>query len=144
MNKKGRLINNKRGQGLSTNAIILIILGVVILVVMILGFMMGWGQLRDRLFKSNNVDTIAKACETACTTNSKYEFCSEKRELKAENVKLKDVTCYYLSEKQVSYGIVPCNSITCDVVFDQAECALGKFLQTFDSNTKVLGIPEAC
>ena len=35
---------NRKGQGLSTNAIILIVLGIVVLVVLIAGIMLGWGQ----------------------------------------------------------------------------------------------------
>ena len=143
MNKKRNMLNDKKGQGLSTNAIILIILGIIVLVILVIGFMMGWTQLRDLLFKSNNVDSIVKSCDTACTTNSKYEFCSEKRELKAD-VNLKDVTCYYLATNKPSYGINPCNAIDCGIVFDQANCAAGKSLQIFDVATNTLEGPTAC
>ena len=46
---------NKKGQGLSINAIILIVLGIVVLVFLILGFALGWGNLRDKVFSSNKV-----------------------------------------------------------------------------------------
>ena len=105
---------NKRGQGLSTNAIILIILGVIILVILALGFMMGWDKFAPWI-SSNNVDTIVTACETACTTSSDYGFCLIGRDLKAGDVKLKEVTCYYLSEKKPEYGIEKCDGISCDV-----------------------------
>ena len=45
----------KRGQGLSTSAIILIILGVVVLVVLIAGFTIGWSALKDYINPSNNL-----------------------------------------------------------------------------------------
>jgi len=106
---------NKRGQGLSTNAIILIILGVIILVILALGFMMGWDKFAPWI-STNNVDTIVTACETACTTNSVYGFCTFGRELKTGDGKLKNVTCYYLSEKKPVYGIGACSSISCDNV----------------------------
>jgi len=73
----------KRGQGLSTNAIILIILGVVILVILILGFTMGWRTLFPFLGGEDNVDTIVQQCSTACSTQNVYDFCSKSRTLKA-------------------------------------------------------------
>jgi len=119
---------DKRGQGLSTNAIILIILGVVVLVILILGFMMGWGSLKDRLGGGSNVDTIAQACATACSTNSVYDFCNMKRELTNENKEtLKDVTCYMLSldDNIKKYGIQKCSSIDCK---STVKCADWKYV----------------
>ena len=43
------LVMEKRGQSMSTNTIILIILGVVVLVVLIMGFTQGWGTLKGKL-----------------------------------------------------------------------------------------------
>ncbi len=108
-------MNNKRGQGMSTNAIILIILGIVVLVVLILGFTMGWDKLAP-WFSKNNVDTIVIACEASCSTNGIYDFCMMGRDLKAEDTKLKEVTCNYLSKNQTIYGISRCSSIECDNV----------------------------
>ncbi len=110
-------MQNKRGQGLSTNAIILIVLGVVVLVVLIVGFTIGWGSIVPWI-KTNNVDTIVQACETACSTNAKYDFCSSERELKddAEN-KIK-TTCNLFSnieEYRTTYGIDKCSNI-CDKI----------------------------
>lgn len=112
---------SKRGQGLSTNAIILIILGVVVLVVLIAGFTLGWGALKDRLTGgSNNVDTIAQACSTSCATNSVYDYCDVERELKFKgtlgNLKSGEkYTCDLLSDVSGSHvekcpGIQPCSS----------------------------------
>jgi len=143
MDKERCLINNKSGQGLSTNAIILIILGVVVLVVLIVGFTIGWSQLNDKIFKSNNVDTVVNACNTACVAGSKYDFCSSKRELKAEDETLKDVTCYYLSMKKPVYGVDVCN-LGCDsilvdltgqeVLVDKCVGNEGKTVQTLIDN----------
>lgn len=108
---------DKRAQGLSTNAIILIILGVVVLVVLILGFYIGWGNLKDKLVGSNNnVDTIVQACATACATNSKYDFCSVPRELKAENGIGAKTDCATFSVIGIysQYGIEKCPAISCE------------------------------
>lgn len=105
-------MRNKRGQGMSTNTIILLILGVVVLVVLILGFTLGWQKIAPWI-SGNNVDTIVSACEAACSTNSIYDFCMVGRLLKAEDTKLKSVTCNYLASYQPNYGIASCSSISC-------------------------------
>lgn len=108
--------SNKRGQGLSTNAIILIILGVFILAILILGFTLGWSSLKSRIAPSNNVGAISSACDTACATHSQYDFCSVKREVKTASNKFTD-TCYGLATNSKyaskNYGINNCPAITC-------------------------------
>jgi len=100
---------NKRGQGLSVNAMILIILGVVVLVVLILGFTIGWSKIIPFL-PSNNVDTIVKMCGNSCSTNSQYDFCSLERELKDEKGKVYKKSCQVFSteENYKIYGIAKC------------------------------------
>ena len=127
---------NKRGQGLSTNAIILIVLGLVVLGVLILGFTLGWRTLAPWI-SGNNVDTIVNQCESACVTSSKYSYCTQKRELKAEEI-LKDVTCYYLSEKQLQYGIKKCPSINCDVVLSDGRSNNLAEEDCWDSNKNII------
>jgi len=108
-------MENKKAQGMSVNTIILIVLGLIILVVLILGFSMGWANLKDLIAPSNNVDKIVQQCEIACNTDQKYAFCSEKRELKSTDEKLEDVTCYSLAEKKSVYGVAKCSIIDCGV-----------------------------
>ena len=104
---------NKKGQGLSTNAIILIVLGIFVLAILIFGFTLGWGKLAPWLNKPN-VNEISQACTIACTTNDQYSFCNSKKELKAGEVKLRDVTCNYLIKEKPEYPIDKCDQITCD------------------------------
>ena len=66
-------MQNKRGQGLSTQAIILIVLGVAVLVIMIIGFTVGWDKIAPWLSR-DNVDSIVTQCEVACSTQSVYDF----------------------------------------------------------------------
>jgi hypothetical protein len=105
-------MKNKRGQGLSTNAIILIILGVVVLVVLIIGFTVGWDKIAPWI-SSNNVDTIAQQCEVACSTGSVYDYCSMKRTLKVEGKEDITKTCYELATNTSydSYGIDECPTL---------------------------------
>jgi len=110
----------RKGQGLSVNAIILIVLGLVVLVLLIIGFVFGFGQFKSvrDAFLPTNTGIIVKACEVACSTNSQFDFCSQGRELKTDDKILKDVTCNYLSKKNPELGIGDCASVSCsNVVF---------------------------
>lgn len=106
-------MDNKKGQGLSVNAIILIVLGIIVLVLMILGFTLGWSKVLP-FISTNNVNNIVTSCSAACSTSSQFDFCSFRRELKADEVNLKDVTCNYISKNQTRYGIAECPSVSCD------------------------------
>ena len=111
-------MQNKKGQGLSTNAIILIVLGVVILVVLIIGFTMGWKNIAFWI-PSDNVDTISNQCQASCSTRGVYDFCTKQRELKASDLPPADIedgvvkkTCEelvgYKNKNEKSYGIADC------------------------------------
>ncbi len=106
---------NKRGQGLSTNTIILLILGIVILVVLVLGFTIGWDKLAPWISK-DNVQTIVTQCETACKTGDQYGFCVKNRTLKAEELENGEVTgtCHEFSNDYPSFGIADCPSLNCE------------------------------
>jgi len=77
--------DNNRGQELSTSTIILIILGIAVLVILVIGFTVGWGKVVPWL-SSTNVDTIANQCQAACTTSDTYGFCSLQRKLIATDL----------------------------------------------------------
>ena len=104
-------MENKKGQGMSTSTIILLILGLVILVVLVLGFSLGWNKLAPWI-NSNNLETIKTSCGAACSTGSTYDFCNFPREVKDGVNKKFESTCKSLSteEQYVSrgYGIEPC------------------------------------
>ena len=76
---------NKRGQGMSINAVIIIVLGIIVLAVIILGFSLGWDKFVPFLSPSNNVDEIRENCEFACRQNQQYAFCSQPRDLITES-----------------------------------------------------------
>lgn len=110
-------MRNKKGQGLSTNAIILIILGVIILVVLIIGFTLGWKTIAPWIKPSNNVKEVVQACSIACSTENLYDFCTLKRELFAEDlpdeIKSKEESCFFFSTDQEydKYGIAECSNL---------------------------------
>ncbi len=109
-------MNNKRGQGLSTSAIVLIVLAVIVLVILILGFTMGWSNLAPWL-SPTNVDKVVTSCTTACSTGSTYDFCAMDRVLKFENSSGKyEVTgnCAYFGTTlpyNQTYGFANCPNL---------------------------------
>lgn len=103
---------NKKGQGLSTNAIILIVLGIFVLAILILGFTLGWSKIAPWI-STTNVDDVVQACSIACSVDNQYDFCTIKRDLKGQDVELKEVTCNYLSKYEPTYNVQVC-PIACE------------------------------
>ncbi len=83
---------NKRGQGLSTGAIVLIILGVIVLAILAFGFSLGWNKLMPFLSTNSNVNTVSTQCSTACATGVTYDYCSQQRNV-TTNGKTYQGTC---------------------------------------------------
>lgn len=79
---------NKKAQNLTITTIVIIVLALIVLVVLILGFTSGWGNLWNRVtafFGSSNVDAVAQACQMACTTQSRSDYCERERTVKFED-----------------------------------------------------------
>ncbi len=109
-------MRNKRGQGLSTNAIILIVLGIFVLVILLAGFYLGWGKLAPWLNKPN-LGEVKNSCSIACSINDQFDFCSVNKSIKdGSNDKFED-TCFNLWNDTKyagrNYGIQDCPSVTC-------------------------------
>lgn len=94
---------DKRGQGLSVNAIILIVLGIFVLAILVVGFTIGWNKVLPFL-SSENVDRVVNSCETACTTQSVFGYCSKLQQLSDGENEYED-TCQNYSKKVDMYGI---------------------------------------
>ncbi len=111
---------NKRGD--VNWMLISLVIGIIVLVVLVLGFSTNW-QIFSSLFPTNNVDTVKSQCQTACATNSVYGFCTETKTLKANDLppvndeKVNEVsnTCQYFSKaiEFSKYGIANCPGISC-------------------------------
>ena len=111
----------KKAQGLSINAIILIVLGLAVLVILALGFMLGWNKIVPWFGEKNNVDTISKSCETACGSENLYNYCSVKREISDGTSTYKNITCYTLGILPLftnMYGIKSCSNLNCNIKCD--------------------------
>ena len=139
------MLSNKKGQGLSVNAIIMIVLGVAVLVLLIAGFSMGWGTIFPFL-KTNNVDIIAKACTNACTTESIYDYCSMERELKdGEGNKIK-TSCAVLSivPEFKKYGVEKCGVCECEGLSIEGNLGMKMGSLTIKSCTEFNGKESEC
>ena len=74
-------MRNKKGQEMSVTTLILIVLGVVLLVLLILGFSMGWTNLWNKIniFQGGStVDSMVQACNIAGTSDGFASFCEFK------------------------------------------------------------------
>src|SRR3989344_5573743 len=70
----------KRGQELSIGTLILIVLGVIVLVLLVLGFSMGWSNLFSKIgiYQGSDLSAMVAACELAVSSNSQTDFCKER------------------------------------------------------------------
>lgn len=78
---------SKKAQGMSLNTVVLLVLAVIVLVVIIAGFTMGWGNMWERVqgfFSKTNVDSVVATCTIQCTTDQKYEFCNSKQSVRID------------------------------------------------------------
>lgn len=101
---------NKKAQGMSTNTIILLILGLAVMIILILGFTMGWSKIAP-FISTSNVGDVVSQCEAACSVNSKYDYCTATRELKDTDKNVIKTSCsVFANEKTLmEYGVSPCN-----------------------------------
>ncbi|MBU0760874.1 MAG: hypothetical protein KJ600_02225 [Nanoarchaeota archaeon] len=77
---------NKRGQDLSIGTLILIVLGIVVLVLLILGFSLGWSNLWEKIniFGGTSIGTVATQCEIDVTQGNTYDFCQSFKKVKVD------------------------------------------------------------
>ncbi len=125
------MVHNKKGQELSTNTVIILVLAVLVLVFIIIGFSVGWNRIFPFISPPNNVKDISDKCGLACSTEDTYGFCTSKRDVKLEDDitgvstdKKIQGTCNDLAAVK-ELGIRTC-SISCDMyssqVFAQKAC----------------------
>ncbi|MEM4259164.1 MAG: hypothetical protein QXS38_00155 [Candidatus Pacearchaeota archaeon] len=76
---------NKKGQEMSVATLVLVVIGIVILVLLILGFSMGWQNLWNKiniLGPSSDISTVIQSCQLAASSGDKYAYCSEFKQVK--------------------------------------------------------------
>ncbi len=89
---------DKKGQGLSSETIILLLIAVVVLVIVILGFTKGWGWVFGGFgLLPGDLEKSAQACDLAGQNNLKTTYCNEFKEVKISG-KNQFVNCEYLAK----------------------------------------------
>lgn len=72
---------NKRGQELSIGTLVLIVLGIIVLVLLVLGFSIGWDNLFRKIgiFQGNDIASVVTACNVAVSSQSQASYCEFKK-----------------------------------------------------------------
>ncbi len=115
-------INDKKGSEMTIGTLVIIILAVIVLVVLAIGFTTGWENLWG-IFMGltggrENVDDIVRACQTACATGAKRDYCDSERDLRYkenDEIVTNKVTCQDLEggyKDLGDYGVY-CPGISC-------------------------------
>jgi len=76
---------NKKAQGTPVWIIIALVLGLVVLVVIALGFGAGWSELWQKMnvfTGGGSLATIGQACQIACSSNDVNSYCKQNRDIK--------------------------------------------------------------
>lgn len=100
-------MESKKAQNLSITTIILIILGVVVLVVLIIGFTKGWGSVKEFFTGGGESDfqKVSSQCSIACATGDEISWC--------KNRTLEGVSGDCKWHAGTYTGIEGCSDITC-------------------------------
>jgi len=86
---------NKKGQEMSVATLVLIVIGIVILVLLVLGFSMGWQNLWNKINifgGGSNVEAVTQACKISASSASTYSYCSEFKKVTIDG-KIQYINC---------------------------------------------------
>ncbi|MBR9704607.1 hypothetical protein GOV12_04290 [Candidatus Pacearchaeota archaeon] len=119
---------NKRGAEMAIGTIIVIILALVVLVVVIYGFTVGWGNLWQRITgfaPKADVSTHVQSCQLSCTTEAKADYCKKRNVLFEENGKrVSFKSCEDLqAQRGIAIGLDSCPAIDCRGTENDGTCA---------------------
>lgn len=115
---------NKKGQDLSIGTLILIVLGIIVLVLLVLGFSLGWGNLWEKINifgGGNSIGDVVTACNLAGTQggNGVYGYCQDFKKVKVDG-KTEYVNCL---DTRVDPSLT--NKLQCEpAIVTQAEVTL--------------------
>ena len=128
-----------------------IIIGVVLLVLLIFGFMNVWrtfqGQVDVITDSNSNVDDLRNACDLRCSSKDVYSYCVESREVEVDDNVVAKGSCKTFADGLKSYGFVSCSRVSCDEVDvpflkdkDGVTLDAGQFNRIFGDGTPVDGV----
>ena len=139
-----KMIKNKKGQELSIGTLVLIVIGVIVLVLLVLGFSMGWSNLFSKIgiYQGSDETSAVTACRSYIGSNSLAGYCEFK------DVKVTLDTTRWGAEK----GKIKKLSINCEYFNDKfegqkLECATeitDKYCFRSVDNLKTIGLNKPC
>lgn len=108
----------KRGQGLPITTLILIIIGIVVAVVIIIGFTVGWDAIFGKvpIVTPSTLTAKIKACEIVAENDLNVDYCNKFDEVEISGKK-QAVNCAYLKTSNLlsaSSSAVECGSLIND------------------------------
>lgn len=80
-------VMNKKGQDLSIGTLILIVLGIVVLVLLILGFSIGWSNLWEKIniFQGgSSISDVITSCKLAVVAGNTFDYCQNFNKIKID------------------------------------------------------------
>lgn len=83
--KRGSILDRK-GQNVTITTLILIVLGVIVLVLLVTGFIIGWDRIIDIITIGGGLDQKLQKCNAAASFDAVFEFC-EYEEVRIEGEK---------------------------------------------------------
>jgi hypothetical protein len=78
-------MENKRGAEFTIGMLIAIVIGIVVLVIVIIGFVGGWNNLLDKLNifgGGDDLGSVGQTCALACSAGNTNGFCKTGRDVK--------------------------------------------------------------
>ena len=113
-------LSSKRGQELSIGTLILIVLGIIVLVLLVLGFSIGWKNLFGKIgiVSGSDLSTMVAACEVAVSSQATATYCEFKKvRIGDEDL---DINCEYSKVKDSLKGSLSgCPGAITDQYVDQ-------------------------
>jgi len=105
-------MRNKKGQEMSVATLVLIVIGVILLVLLVLGFTLGWQNLWDKINifgGGSDIDAVVQACGIASTANLEASYCDDFKKVTIDGQTLQ-VNCQYSAvqdrlEKRLDCGL---------------------------------------
>ncbi|MEK6800487.1 MAG: hypothetical protein AABY05_01000 [Nanoarchaeota archaeon] len=128
---------NKKAQDLSIGTLILIVLGIVVLVLLILGFSLGWSNLWEKIniFQGgSSLESVIQACNIAVASNSQYTFCQDFKKVKVDG-KVQFVNCQDSRISSSLSGQIQCTRESADA--GSWYCSVLNANKQITSDTKV-------
>ena len=102
----------KRGQELSIGTLVLIVLGIIVLVLLVLGFSMGWQNLFSKIgiYQGSDISSMVAACKVAVASQSSVSYC-EFKSVRIGNER-KEINCEYVEDDNLDDELDCVKSIT--------------------------------